>query len=107
MSNLKLKQGQGFRGIYALFEYDKTTPINIGDREVVIKVVNVERDKVELTLSGDDVTITDNTAIFTVTETQTIKFMGTYKIQIIVNGIDLTDKIVSLTPVILEFSKTY
>lgn len=107
MEKLPLNQGQGFRGAYALYEDDQTTPISIEARNVEIKLVNVQADKVHLTIVDDDIVKTNNIAAFTVAGTSTTTFIGTYKVQVAVDGLDVTDKIISLTPSIIEFSKTY
>ena len=107
MEKLQLKQGQGFRGAYALYEDDQTTPINIEARDVEIKIVNVEKDKAVMTILDADIVKSINIAAFTVEGTDTTTFLGTYKIQVSVDGLDVTDKIISLTPTIIEYSKTY
>ena len=108
METLKLKQGQGFRGAYALYEdLNKTVPIDIEARNVEIKLVREEGDKVMLTIVDADIVKTNNIAAFTVAGTETTTFKGTFKIQVAVDGLDVTDKIIALTPVIIEFSKTY
>lgn len=107
MEKLPLKQGQGFRGAYALYEDDQTTPISIESRDVEIKLVNVQSDRVHLTILDADIVKTSNIAAFTVEGTQTTAFIGDYKIQVIVDGLDVTDKIIALTPTIIEFTKTY
>jgi hypothetical protein len=109
METLKLKQQQGFRGAYALYEdLNKTIPIDIEARNVEIKLVREEGgDKVMLTIVDADIVKTNNIAAFTVAGTETTAFKGTFKIQVAVDGLDVTDKIISLTPTIIEFSKTY
>jgi len=107
MDKLELKQGQGFRGAYALYEDDQTTPINIEARSVEIKIVSVEKDKSILTILDADIVKTVNIAAFTVEGTSTTTLTGTFKVQVSVDGLDVTDKIISLTPTIIEFSKTY
>lgn len=107
MEKLPLKQGQGFRGAYALYEDDQTTPISIEARNVEIKIVNEQKDKSVLTILDADIVKSVNIAAFTVEESQTTTFLGTYKIQVSVDGLDVTDKIISLTPTIIEYSKTY
>ena len=107
MEKLPLNQGQGFRGAYALFEDDRTTPISIESRNVEIKLVNIQADKVHLTIIDDDIVKTNNIAAFTVAGSSTATLLGTYKVQVAVDGIDVTDKIISLTPSIIEYSKTY
>jgi hypothetical protein len=107
MEKLPLKQGQGFRGAYALYQDDQTTPISVESRDVEIKLVNVQADRVHLTILDADIVKTDNIAAFTVEGTQTTTFIGDYKIQVVVDGLDVTDKIIALTPTIIEFTKTY
>lgn len=107
MEKLPLKQGQGFRGAYALYEDDHTSPINIEARSVEIKIVNEQKDKSVLTIVDADIVKSVNIAAFTVDGTSTTTYLGTYRIQVCVDGLDVTDKIVSLTPIILEFTKTY
>ena len=107
MDKLELKQGQGFRGAYALYEDDRTTPISIESRDVEIKIVNEQKDKSVLTIVDADIVKSVNIAAFTVEGSQTTTFLGTYKIQVSVDGLDVTDKIISLTPTIIEYSKTY
>ena len=107
MDKLELKQGQGFRGAYALYEDDQTTPINIEARSVEIKIVSVEKDKSILSILDADIVKTVNIAAFTVEGTSTSTLIGTFKIQVSVDGLDITDKIISLTPTIIEYSKTY
>lgn len=107
MEKLPLNQGQGFRGAYALYEDDRTTPISIESRNVEIKLVNVQVDKVHLTIIDEDIVKTNNIAAFTVEGSSTATLFGTYKVQVAVDGIDVTDKIISLTPNIIEYSKTY
>jgi endonuclease V-like protein UPF0215 family len=70
-------------------------------------MVREEGDKVMLTIADSDIVKTNNIAAFTVAGTETTTFKGTFKIQVAVDGLDVTDKIISLTPVIIEFSKTY
>jgi hypothetical protein len=107
MDKLERKQGQGFRGAYALYEDDRTTPINIEVRSVEIKIVSVEKDKSILTILDAEIAKTGNIAAFTVEGTSTTTLIGTFKVQVSVDGLDVTDKIISLTPTIIEFSKTY
>ena len=108
METLQLKQQQGFRGAYALYEdLNKTIPISIEARNVEIKLVREEGDKVVLTIVNDEIVKTNNIAAFTIAGTETTTFKGTFKIQVAVDGLDVTDKIISQTPIIIEFSKTY
>ena len=108
MDKLELKQQQGFRGAFALWDdANKTTPINIENRNMVIKIVNKQTDKVQLTILDAAIVKTVNIAAFTVDGSQTTNFIGAYKIQVSVDGLDVTDKIIALTPDIIEYSKTY
>mgnify|MGYP001765088212 CR=1 FL=1 len=107
MDKLELKQGQGFRGAFALYENDRTTPISIENRNVEVKIVNEQKDKAILTILDADIVKTNNIAAFTLEGVSTVHFEGTYKIQIYVEGIDVTDNIYALTPTIIEFTKTY
>lgn len=108
MSILQLKQSQGFRGAFALYDdVAKTIPIDIESRDVEIKIINVESDKVALTIPDDEIAKTNNIAAFTVAGSLTTEFKGTYKIQVYVDGIDVTDNIIAQTPTILQYSKTY
>ena len=107
MDKLELKQGQGFRGAYALYEDDQTTPINIEARSVEIKLINEQKDRAVLTILDTDIVKSVNIAAFTVEGPSTTTLIGTFKIQVSVDGLDVTDKIISLTPTIIEISKTY
>ena len=108
MEKLTLKQQQGFRGAFALYDDEsKTIPINIESRNVEIKIVNKQTDKVQLTILNSAIVKTVNIAAFTVDGSQTTNFIGAYKIQVSVDGLDVTDKIIALTPDIIEYSKTY
>lgn len=107
MDKLELKQQQGFRGAFALWEDDRTTPINIETRSVEVKIVSVEKEKAVLTISNANIVKSNNIAAFEVAGSLTTNFEGTYKIQVSVDGLDVTDKIIALTPTIMEFSKTY
>ena len=108
MSTLQRKQGQGFRGAYALWDdLNKTIPINIETRNVEIKLVREEGEKVVLTIPDASITKSVNIAAFTVAGSLTTNYLGKYRVQVCVDGLDVTDKIVSLTPIIIEYSKTY
>ena len=107
MDKLELKQQQGFRCAFALYEDDRTTPISIEARNVEVKIVNDQKDKAVLTIANANLVKSNNIAAFEVAGSLTTTFEGTYKIQVAVDGLDVTDKIIALTPTIMEYSKTY
>ena len=110
MSTLQRKQGQGFRGAYALWDdLNKTIPIDIETRNVEIKLVREEGEKVVLTIPDASIVKSNNIAAFTVAGSVTTNFpdKSRYRVQVCVDDLDVTDKIVSLTPIIIEYSKTY
>lgn len=102
-----LYQGQGFRGSYVLFENDKTTPISLEGRDMEIKLINVQNDCVDLTIADANITKTSNIAAFTVAGSLTTSLEGEYKVQIYVEGVDVTDNIYNITEEIITYLKRY